>query len=86
MSINAKIPAAPGFQVPFSEAIRKTGILTSAVGLITSAGQAESILQEDKADLILMGRELLRNPYFPLQAARQLGDDINWPVQYLRAK
>lgn len=83
---NAKIPAAPGFQVPFSEAIRKTGILTSAVGLITNAGQAESILQEGKADLILMGRELLRNPYFPLQAARQLGDDINWPSQYLRAK
>jgi len=83
---NAKIPAAPGFQVPFSEAIRRTGILTSAVGLITKAGQAESILQEDKADLILMGRELLRNPYFPLQFARQLGDDINWPAQYLRAK
>ena len=83
---NVKIPAAPGFQVPFSETIRKTGILTSAVGLITNAGQAESILQEDKADLIVMGRELLRNPYFPLQAARQLGDDINWPVQYLRAK
>ncbi len=83
---NAKIPAAPGFQVPFSEAIRKTGILTSAVGLITDARQAESILQEDKADLILMARELLRNPYFPLQAARQLGEEIKWPAQYLRAK
>jgi 2,4-dienoyl-CoA reductase-like NADH-dependent reductase (Old Yellow Enzyme family) len=83
---NATIPSAPGFQVPFSDAIRKTGILTSAVGLISNAGQAESILQENKADLILMGRELLRNPYFPLQAARQLGDDINWPRQYLRAK
>ncbi len=83
---NAIIPAAPGFQVPFSEAIRKTGILTSAVGLITNVQQAESILQEDKADLILMGRELLRNPYFPLKAAMQLGDDIKWPAQYLRAK
>ncbi len=83
---NAKIPAAPGYQVQFSEEIRKTGIMTSAVGLITNAAQAESILQEGKADLILMGRELLRNPYFPLHAAKELGDDIKWPQQYLRAK
>lgn len=83
---NAIIPAAPGYQVPFSEKIRKTGIMTSAVGLITNAAQAEAILQEDKADLILMGRELLRNPFFPLNAARDLGDEINWPQQYLRAK
>jgi len=54
--------------------------------MITTAGQAESILLEEKADLILMGRELLRNPYFPLQAARQLGKEIKWPAQYLRAK
>lgn len=60
--------------------------MTSAVGLITNAAQAEAILQEDKADLILMGRELLRNPFFPLNAARDLGDEINWPQQYLRAK
>ncbi len=83
---NAVIPFSPGFQVPFSEAVRKTGILTGTVGMITTAGQAESILLEEKADLILMGRELLRNPYFPLHAARELGDDISWPVQYLRAK
>jgi 2,4-dienoyl-CoA reductase-like NADH-dependent reductase (Old Yellow Enzyme family) len=83
---NAKIPAGPGFQVPFSEAIRKTGILTGTVGFITSARQAESILNEEKADLILLGRELLRNPYFPLLAAKELGDDIQWPVQYLRSK
>lgn len=83
---NAKIPAAPGYQVPFSEMIRKTGIMTSAVGLITNATQAESTLQDGKADLILMGRELLRNPYLPLHAARELGDDIRWPYQYLRAK
>jgi 2,4-dienoyl-CoA reductase-like NADH-dependent reductase (Old Yellow Enzyme family) len=83
---NAVIPFSPGFQVPFSEAVRKTGILTGTVGLITTAGQAESILREEKADLILMGRELLRNPYFPLHAARELGDDISWPVQYLRSK
>jgi 2,4-dienoyl-CoA reductase-like NADH-dependent reductase (Old Yellow Enzyme family) len=83
---NAKIPVGPGFQVQFSEAIRKTGILTGAVGLITSAKQAESILQEEKADLILLGRELLRNPYFALSAAKELGDDIMWQNQYLRAK
>ena len=83
---NAVIPFSPGFQVPFSEAVRKTGIMTGTVGMITTAGQAESILLEEKADLILMGRELLRNPYFPLHAARELGDDISWPVQYLRAK
>lgn len=83
---NAKIAAGPGFQVPFSEAIRKVGILTGTVGLITSATQAESILQDEKADLILLGRELLRNPYFPLLAAKELGDDIQWPVQYLRSK
>lgn len=83
---NAVIPFSPGFQVPFSEAVRKTGILTGTVGLITTAGQAESILLEEKSDLILMGRELLRNPYFPLHAARELGDDISWPVQYLRSK
>ncbi len=83
---NAKIAAGPGFQVPFSEAVRKSGILTGTVGLITSAAQAESILQDEKADLILLGRELLRNPYFPLLAAKELGDDIQWPVQYLRSK
>jgi 2,4-dienoyl-CoA reductase-like NADH-dependent reductase (Old Yellow Enzyme family) len=83
---DAKVPAGPGYQVPFSEALRKTGIMTSAVGLITTAKQAESILQEEKADLVLFARELLRNPYFALNAAREEGFDIQWPVQYLRAK
>ena len=83
---NAKIPFAPGYQVTFSEAVRKTGILTGAVGLITSVEQAEFILEEDKADLILLGRELLRNPYFPLQAAKSLSSETGWPLQYLRAK
>ena len=83
---DAKIPVAPGYQVPFSEAIRKTGILTGAVGFITTAFQAESILQEEKADLVLLAKELLRNPYFALNAARDLGEDVEWPVQYLRAK
>jgi len=83
---DAKIPVAPGYQVPFSEAIRKTGILTGAVGFITTAVQAESILQEEKADLVLLAKELLRNPYFALNAAGDLGEDVEWPVQYLRAK
>jgi 2,4-dienoyl-CoA reductase-like NADH-dependent reductase (Old Yellow Enzyme family) len=83
---HVKIPAGPGYQIPFSEAIRKTGILTGAVGFITSAKQAESILQEEKADLVLLGRELLRNPYFPLSAAKELDSDVTWPGQYLRAK
>ncbi len=83
---NAKIPFSPGYQVPFSEAIRKTGILTGAVGYITNARQADTIIQEEKADLVLLARELLRNPYFPLSAARELGAEVTWPVQYLRAK
>ena len=83
---NARIPVGPGYQVQFSEAIRKTGILTGAVGMITSALQAETILQEDKADLVFLARELLRNPYFPLRAAHELGVDITWPAQYARAK
>jgi 2,4-dienoyl-CoA reductase-like NADH-dependent reductase (Old Yellow Enzyme family) len=82
----AKIPFGPGYQVQFSAAIRKTGIMTGTVGLITTARQAETILQEEQADLIFMGREMLRNPYFPLQAARELGEDVGWPVQYLRAR
>ena len=83
---NVKIPLVPGYQVPLSEAVRKTGILTGAVGLITTARQAEEILQEGKADLVFFARELLRNPYFPLLAAREINDEIQWPLQYLRAK
>jgi 2,4-dienoyl-CoA reductase-like NADH-dependent reductase (Old Yellow Enzyme family) len=83
---DAVIPFNPGYQVPFSEAVRQTGILTAAVGLITKAAQAESILQDEKADLILFGREMLRNPFFPLNAAKDLGEDIEWPIQYIRSK
>jgi 2,4-dienoyl-CoA reductase-like NADH-dependent reductase (Old Yellow Enzyme family) len=83
---DAKIPFGPGYQVPFSETIRKTGIMTGAVGLITTASQAESILRDEKADLVLLGRELLRNPYFPLNAAKEFAAEIAWPLQYLRAK
>jgi 2,4-dienoyl-CoA reductase-like NADH-dependent reductase (Old Yellow Enzyme family) len=83
----AKISYAPGYQVSFAERIKKdTGILTGAVGLITEAQQAENILLQDQADLILMARASLRDPYFALHAARLSGDDIKWPVQYSRAK
>jgi 2,4-dienoyl-CoA reductase-like NADH-dependent reductase (Old Yellow Enzyme family) len=82
-----KIQLGPGYQVHFSERIRKeTGILTSAVGLITEARQAEEILQNGQADLIMLGRESLRNPYFPLQAAKALDQDMQWPLPYIRAK
>jgi 2,4-dienoyl-CoA reductase-like NADH-dependent reductase (Old Yellow Enzyme family) len=83
---NVKIPLLPGYQVPLSDEVRKTGTTTGAVGLITTAKQAELILQEEKADLVLFARELLRNPYFPLNAARELGVEIIWPDQYHRAK
>lgn len=83
----AKIPAAPGFQVPFAQRIRReAGILTGAVGLITGVQQSEEILQKEMADLILLARTSLREPYFALHAAHILGEDIAWPVQYQRAK
>ena len=85
-SATVRIPLAPGYQVPFAEAVRKSGILTGAVGLITTAEQAEAVLAEGKADVVFFAREILRNPYFPLQAAQQLGDEIEWSVQYVRAK
>jgi len=83
---DARIPFVPGYQVPFSEAIRKTGIMTGAVGLITDPMQAETILSEGKADLIVIGRELLRNPYFPLNMAKRPEEESLWPNQYLRAR
>lgn len=87
LSPHQKIQLGPGYQVPFAERIRKeTGIRTGSVGLITTAHQAEDILKQNKADLILLGRELLRNPYFALHAAKELGAEIPWPLQYARAK
>lgn len=81
------IPAKPGFQVPFAEQIKKeTGILTGAVGLITEAKQMEEIIASGQADLVFIARESLRDPYFPLHAAQELGVDVPWPVQYERAK
>ncbi|KAB7731687.1 oxidoreductase [Rudanella paleaurantiibacter] len=83
----ASIPLQPGYQVPFAARIKaETSLPTGAVGLITSPEQAEAILADGQADLILLAREFLRDPYFPLHAARQLGDEITWPVQYERAR
>jgi 2,4-dienoyl-CoA reductase-like NADH-dependent reductase (Old Yellow Enzyme family) len=83
----AKIPFGPGYQVQFAERIRKeAGIMTGAVGLITNAQQAEEILSNEQADLIILGRQLLRDPQFPLHAAKELDVDVAWPAQYLRAK
>lgn len=83
----AKIPVKPGYQVPFAERIRKeTGIMTAAVGLITSPEQANAILTTGQADLVLLAREFLRDPYFPLHAAQATGAATTWPVQYERAR
>jgi len=82
-----KIPVAPGYQVPFSEAAgTETGIATGAVGLITEPAQAQEIIASGQADIVLLARELLRDPYWPLHAAAALGVDVQWPVQYERAK
>lgn len=82
-----RIPLEPGYQVPLAAQIRKEAfIATGAVGLITTAQQAEAILQEGKADLVFLARLLLRDPYFPLHAARELGDEISWPLQYERGR
>ena len=82
-----EIPIAPNYQVPFAEEIRaQVGIKTGAVGLITSAEQANEIISSGKADLVFLARELLRNPYFPQNAAHELGFEIELPNQYLRGK
>jgi 2,4-dienoyl-CoA reductase-like NADH-dependent reductase (Old Yellow Enzyme family) len=83
----AVIPAGPGYQTPFAAAIRReVGIPTGAVGYITEPSQAEQILATGQADVIIMAREMLRRPYWPLHAARSLNVDIPWPNQYKRAK
>jgi 2,4-dienoyl-CoA reductase-like NADH-dependent reductase (Old Yellow Enzyme family) len=82
----ADIPLGPGYQVVFAERIRReAGIATGAVGLITTAAQADAIVAAGHADCVLLARELLRDPYFPLRAARELGRPMDWPAQYLRA-
>lgn len=83
----AKIPLGPGYQVPFAERIRReTGMATGAVGLITEPQYANEIISQHQADLIFLARELLRDPYWPLHAARALKYNIAWPSQYLRAQ
>ena len=83
---HAKVPLAPGYQVPFSTRIRReAGIATGAVGLITGAEQAAQIVANGDADVVLLARESLRDPYFPRRAAQQLGAKIDPPVQYRRA-
>ncbi|MGH9711812.1 MAG: NADH:flavin oxidoreductase/NADH oxidase [Candidatus Acidiferrales bacterium] len=82
----AKIPVRAGYQVPFADEIRRrTGLLTGAVGLITTAAHADAILREGKADIVLLAREFLRQPYWPLHVAHELGFQVSWPAQYLRA-
>jgi 2,4-dienoyl-CoA reductase-like NADH-dependent reductase (Old Yellow Enzyme family) len=84
--LGAKIPTGPGYQVPFAAQIRReAGVATGAVGQITEAAQADAIIREGEADLVLLAREMLRDPYWPLHAAEKLNVEITWPAQYLRA-
>ncbi|MDC0713726.1 NADH:flavin oxidoreductase/NADH oxidase [Stigmatella sp. ncwal1] len=83
----AKIPVGPGYQTSLAERVRRdAGIPTGTVGMITSSFQAEHILRTGQADLIILARELLRDPYWPLHAAKELGANVQWPKQYERAK
>ena len=82
----AAMPVGPGYQTPFANEIRReANILTGAVGMITSPVQAEHILVTGQADAVIIAREFLRDSYWPLRAARELGQPTSWPVQYLRA-
>jgi 2,4-dienoyl-CoA reductase-like NADH-dependent reductase (Old Yellow Enzyme family) len=86
LASNQRISVGPGYQVPFADRIRREArIATGAVGLITSAQQADDIIRQEQADVVLLAREMLRDPYFPLHAARELGVKLPWPVQYFRA-
>lgn len=82
----AKIPVGPGFQTEFAARVRhEAGVPTAAVGLITAPAQADHIVRSGQADMVLVGREILRNPYWPMAAAQALGQAVPWPLQYLRA-
>lgn len=86
LAAQARIPAGPGYQVPFAGRIRREAdVPTAAVGMITGAEQAAQIVRNGEADLVLLARELLRDPYWPLHAAAKLDRATSWPVQYLRA-
>jgi 2,4-dienoyl-CoA reductase-like NADH-dependent reductase (Old Yellow Enzyme family) len=83
----AKIPVGAGYQVPFSTEIRREAeVPTGAVGMITDAMQADQIIRNGEADLVVMAREFLRDPYWPLHAAAKVHQEIEWPEQYARAK
>ena len=80
---NVRVPAGPGYQVPFAAEIRKrAGIMTGAVGLITEPRQANEIITSGAADLVFLAREMLREPYWALKAQAELGQEPSWPVQY----
>lgn len=84
--VPAHIDVYPGYQVQYAKHIKEhVDIATGAVGLITNGSQAEQILNNNEADLIFIGRELLRNPYFPRIAANELGFELKEPYQYRRA-
>lgn len=79
----AKIPVGPSYQVPFASAIRaEAEIMTGAVGLITEPHQANEIITSGKADLVFVGREFLREPYWGLKAEQALGQEAKWPTPY----
>ena len=85
--LEAQPPFGPGFQTPFASAIRKeTGLATGAVGFITDPAQAEQIIATGLADAVFLARQMLRDPYWPLHAAKALGVDLPWPEQYERAR
>jgi 2,4-dienoyl-CoA reductase-like NADH-dependent reductase (Old Yellow Enzyme family) len=82
-----RIPIGPGYQVAFAERIRRDAkVVTAAVGLITNAQQADTIIRSGQADMVFLARELLRDPHFPLRAARELKQEVQWAKQYERAK
>lgn len=84
---HARIPVGPGYQVEFAQRIRKeAGIMTGAVGMITASEQADQIIRTGQADLVLLARQFLREPYWPLRAARDLRSEAAWPVPYFRGK
>ncbi|MGH9570639.1 MAG: oxidoreductase, partial [Candidatus Angelobacter sp.] len=84
---HARIPLGPGYQVPFAEQLRReAGVPTGAVGMITQSFQADQIIRTGQADVVFLARQFLREPYWPLIAARELGQEIQWPEQYERAK
>lgn len=86
-AVPARVPAGPGYQTGFAERIRReAGIVTGSVGMIESAAQADHVIRSGQAEVAFLAREVLRDPHFPLRAARELGQETAWPKQYERAK